>query len=75
MNIYAAIDLRDGRCVRLTQGDPNAETVYNQDPAAAAETWAATGVDWLHVVNLDGAFGDRIKPPGTSTPCRPSWTG
>lgn len=58
MNIFAAIDLRDGRCVRLTQGDPNAETVYGEEPAKVAETWTTIGVDWLHVVNLDGAFGD-----------------
>ena len=61
MNIFAAIDLRDGKCVRLTQGDPNAETVYGEDPAAIADTWHTIGVDWLHVVNLDGAFGDAEK--------------
>jgi phosphoribosylformimino-5-aminoimidazole carboxamide ribotide isomerase len=57
MQIFAAIDLKNGHCVRLTQGDPNAETIYSDDPAAMAEKWAETGVDWLHVVNLDGAFG------------------
>jgi len=61
MQIFAAIDLKDGKCVRLTQGDPNAETIYGEDPAAIAETWADIGVDWLHVVNLDGAFGDPEK--------------
>jgi phosphoribosylformimino-5-aminoimidazole carboxamide ribotide isomerase len=61
MNIFAAIDLRDGKCVRLTQGDPNAETIYGEDPAAIADTWVTVGVDWLHVVNLDGAFGDPEK--------------
>ncbi|MBI1877025.1 MAG: 1-(5-phosphoribosyl)-5-[(5-phosphoribosylamino)methylideneamino]imidazole-4-carboxamide isomerase [Chloroflexi bacterium] len=61
MQVFAAIDLKNGRCVRLTQGDPNAETVYGDDPAAMAEKWAETGVDWLHVVNLDGAFGDSDK--------------
>lgn len=61
MNIFAAIDLKDGKCVRLTQGDPNAETVYNDDPTAAAEMWETIGVDWLHIVNLDGAFGDPDK--------------
>lgn len=61
MKIFAAIDLRDGKCVRLTQGDPNAETIYSEDPAAIAETWTTIGVDWLHVVNLDGAFGDAEK--------------
>ena len=61
MQIFAAIDLRNGHCVRLTQGDPNAETIYGNDPAAMAEKWAEFGVDWLHVVNLDGAFGDPEK--------------
>jgi len=61
MKIFAAIDLRDGQCVRLTQGDPDAQTVYSEDPAAMAETWEQFGVDWLHVVNLDGAFGDPDK--------------
>jgi phosphoribosylformimino-5-aminoimidazole carboxamide ribotide isomerase len=61
MNIFAAIDLKNGQCVRLTQGDPNTETVYSQDPVAIAETWQTIGVDWLHVVNLDGAFGDPEK--------------
>ncbi|MEW5960838.1 MAG: 1-(5-phosphoribosyl)-5-[(5-phosphoribosylamino)methylideneamino]imidazole-4-carboxamide isomerase [Chloroflexota bacterium] len=61
MHIFAAIDLKDGKCVRLTQGDPAAETVYGEDPAAVAETWTTIGVDWLHVVNLDGAFGDPAR--------------
>lgn len=61
MHIYAAIDLKNGKCVRLVQGDPNAETIYGDDPAAIAEAWESTGVDWLHVVNLDGAFGDASK--------------
>lgn len=61
MNIFAAIDLRDGKCVRLTRGDINAETIYSEDPVAVAESWQETGVDWLHVVNLDGAFGDPEK--------------
>jgi phosphoribosylformimino-5-aminoimidazole carboxamide ribotide isomerase len=58
MLVFAAIDLKNGHCVRLRQGDPNAETVYGDDPATIAETWESSGVDWLHVVNLDGAFGD-----------------
>jgi phosphoribosylformimino-5-aminoimidazole carboxamide ribotide isomerase len=61
MKIFAAIDLRDGKCVRLTQGDPNAETIYSEDPTAIAETWETVGTDWLHVVNLDGAFGNPEK--------------
>ena len=61
MHIYAAIDLKNGKCVRLVQGDPNAETVYSEDPAEIAEAWNSISVDWLHVVNLDGAFGDASK--------------
>jgi len=56
MIIYPAIDLRHGRCVRLRQGDPNAETVFGEDPAAMACHWAEQGAEWLHVVNLDGAL-------------------
>ena len=43
------------------QGDPDAETIYSEDPASVAQTWVDIGVDWLHVVNLDGAFGDPAK--------------
>ena len=57
MIIYPAIDLRHGRCVRLRQGDPNAETVFGEDPAAMARHWVGQGAEWLHVVNLDGALG------------------
>jgi phosphoribosylformimino-5-aminoimidazole carboxamide ribotide isomerase len=57
MIIYPAIDLRHGRCVRLVQGDPRAETVVSDDPAATARRWVGLGAEWLHVVNLDGAFG------------------
>ena len=57
MLIYPAIDLRKGRCVRLRRGDPNAETVFSEDPAQMARHWESLGAEWLHVVNLDGAFG------------------
>ncbi len=56
MIIFPAIDLRQGRCVRLRQGDPDAETVFGEDPAAMARHWAGQGAEWLHVVNLDGAL-------------------
>ena len=61
MIIFPSIDLRDGQCVRLLRGDPNAQTVYSTDPVAIAEKFAETGAAWLHVVNLDGAFGDENK--------------
>jgi phosphoribosylformimino-5-aminoimidazole carboxamide ribotide isomerase len=53
--VYPAIDLRGGRCVRLYQGDYDAETVYAQDPVAVARQFAREGVRWLHVVDLDAA--------------------
>ena len=57
MIVFPAIDLRRGKCVRLRQGRPDAETVFSDDPVAMAEHWASQGAQWLHVVNLDGAFG------------------
>jgi phosphoribosylformimino-5-aminoimidazole carboxamide ribotide isomerase len=57
MIVFPAIDLRQGRCVRLRQGRAEDETVYGDDPSAVARAWVAQGAQWLHVVNLDGAFG------------------
>jgi phosphoribosylformimino-5-aminoimidazole carboxamide ribotide isomerase len=57
-DVYPAIDLRSGLVVRLSQGDPTRQTVYGGDPGAAARNWLAAGARWVHVVNLDGAFGD-----------------
>jgi phosphoribosylformimino-5-aminoimidazole carboxamide ribotide isomerase len=53
--IYPAIDIRDGKCVRLVQGDYNQETVYNDNPVEAAQAWEAQGGQWIHLVDLDGA--------------------
>ena len=55
MIIYPAIDLRDGKCVRLIEGDFDRETVFDADPTAAARRWRGAGATWLHVVDLDGA--------------------
>jgi phosphoribosylformimino-5-aminoimidazole carboxamide ribotide isomerase len=55
MDLYPAIDLRDGRCVRLYQGDYVRETVYSADPVAQARAFAAEGAPWIHVVDLDAA--------------------
>jgi len=55
MELYPAIDLRAGRCVRLQQGDFAAETVYDDDPVAVARAFAAAGAPWIHVVDLDAA--------------------
>lgn len=55
MIVYPAIDLRDGRCVRLLQGDYAQETVYGDDPVAQALAFADAGAEWVHVVDLDAA--------------------
>jgi phosphoribosylformimino-5-aminoimidazole carboxamide ribotide isomerase len=56
--VYPAIDLRGGKVVRLKEGDPARMTSYSNDPAEAARRWLDAGATWLHVVNLDGAFGE-----------------
>lgn len=58
MIIYPAIDLRGGKVVRLKEGDPARMTAYSDDPAEMARKWLSMGAVWLHVVNLDGAFGE-----------------
>lgn len=55
MIVIPAIDLRNGRCVRLQQGELSRETVYSDDPGAMAEQWVSQGAERLHVVDLDGA--------------------
>jgi phosphoribosylformimino-5-aminoimidazole carboxamide ribotide isomerase len=55
MLIYPAIDIRDGRCVRLVQGDYSQETVFSDDPVSVARRWVEQGADRLHLVDLDGA--------------------
>ncbi|MCI0552050.1 MAG: 1-(5-phosphoribosyl)-5-[(5-phosphoribosylamino)methylideneamino]imidazole-4-carboxamide isomerase [Anaerolineae bacterium] len=56
--VYPAIDLRAGKVVRLKEGDPARMTEYSDDPAELARRWLSAGASWLHVVNLDGAFGE-----------------
>ncbi len=56
--IYPAIDLRGGKVVRLKEGDPGRMTSYSDDPADTARRWLMIGAKWLHVINLDGAFGE-----------------
>lgn len=56
--IFPAIDLRHGQVVRLQHGDPRRQTVFGSDPAGIARQWITAGADWLHVVNLDGAFDE-----------------
>jgi len=57
--IIPAIDLKDGRCVRLRQGVAEDATVYSEDPVEMARHWAAQGAQYLHIVDLDGAFQGR----------------
>jgi 1-(5-phosphoribosyl)-5-[(5-phosphoribosylamino)methylideneamino] imidazole-4-carboxamide isomerase/N-(5'phosphoribosyl)anthranilate isomerase len=56
LRLLPAVDIRDGRAVRLTQGKADAETIYDDDPVAAARRWVGQGCQWLHVVDLDAAF-------------------
>jgi len=55
--VFPAIDLRGGKVVRLAQGDPHRQTTYGDEPLFWAERWKSEGAEWLHVINLDGAFG------------------
>lgn len=59
MILYPAIDLKEGRCVRLVRGDMDQATVFNDDPAAQAAEFAQAGASWLHIVDLDGAFAGK----------------
>ena len=59
MILFPAIDLKNGQCVRLEQGDMTRTTVFNLDPAAQAKQFAAQGFEYLHVVDLDGAFAGK----------------
>lgn len=59
MILYPAIDLKDGRCVRLLRGDMEAATVFGEDPGMQAAVFAAAGAEWLHLVDLNGAFAGR----------------
>jgi phosphoribosylformimino-5-aminoimidazole carboxamide ribotide isomerase len=59
MILYPAIDLKDGQCVRLLRGEMEAATVFSDDPASQAASFEAAGCDWLHLVDLNGAFAGR----------------
>lgn len=59
MILYPAIDLKDGACVRLRRGAMDDATVYSEDPGAQARAWQDAGCEWLHVVDLNGAFAGR----------------
>jgi phosphoribosylformimino-5-aminoimidazole carboxamide ribotide isomerase len=59
MILYPAIDLKDGQCVRLLRGEMEAATVFGDDPAAQALKFQTAGCDWLHLVDLNGAFAGK----------------
>jgi len=61
MQIWPAIDLRGGKCVRLEQGDYGRETIFGDDPAAMARHWVEEGAEHLHLVDLDGARAGRVE--------------
>jgi phosphoribosylformimino-5-aminoimidazole carboxamide ribotide isomerase len=62
--LFPAIDLKDGVCVRLEQGDPGRATVFNRDPSAQAHRFEAQGFKYLHLVDLDGAFSGKPMNAG-----------
>jgi phosphoribosylformimino-5-aminoimidazole carboxamide ribotide isomerase len=57
--LFPAIDLKDGRCVRLKRGAMESATIFNDDPAAQARAFESAGFEWLHCVDLNGAFEGR----------------
>jgi phosphoribosylformimino-5-aminoimidazole carboxamide ribotide isomerase len=78
MILYPAIDLKDGACVRLLRGDMDKATVFGTDPAAQAAAFARAGAEWLHLVDLNGAFagapvnGDAVRAilSAVGVPCQ-----
>lgn len=68
MILYPAIDLKDGACVRLLRGDMGTATVFNDDPANQARAFEAAGFQWLHIVDLNGAFeGKPVNAPAVES--------
>jgi len=59
--LFPAVDIKDGRCVRLEQGRADAVTVFGDDPAESALKWARLGAQWLHIIDLDGAFSGQPR--------------
>lgn len=64
--VYPAIDLRHGKVVRLSQGKGNRQTEYSHEPQTFAQNWIDQGASWLHVVNLNGAFGESTEANETA---------
>jgi phosphoribosylformimino-5-aminoimidazole carboxamide ribotide isomerase len=75
MHIIPAIDLKDGKCVRLYKGEEGTETVFSENPGEIALRWEECGAEWIHVVDLDGAFTgepgnmDIIRDIASSVSC------
>jgi phosphoribosylformimino-5-aminoimidazole carboxamide ribotide isomerase len=63
VELFPAIDIRNGRVVRLSQGEATRQTIYGEDPAAVAESFVSGGARWIHVVDLDRAFGEGENEP------------
>lgn len=75
VTLFPAIDLRRGQCVRLEQGAPDRETIYSSDPFEMAQRFVEAGAEWIHLVDLDAAFGegsnrDLIGELARATPAR-----
>lgn len=64
--VYPAIDLRNGKVVRLRQGKADQQTIYGDSPGGVALDWIGQGANWLHVVNLNGAFGEETDENETA---------
>ena len=81
LTLYPAIDLKGGNCVRLLHGEMAAATQYNDDPAAQARTFLDAGFEWLHIVDLDGAFAgkpanaDAVEAIIKATKAKLAWQG
>jgi len=60
--VFPAMDLKNGKVVRLAQGDPGRETIYSEDPEQVAGKWLSAGAMWIHVVDLDGALDESFTP-------------
>ena len=61
MILYPAIDLKDGKCIRLKKGELKDITFYNPDPIDQAESFVSMGAEWIHMVDIDGAFQGKNK--------------
>ena len=61
MIFFPAIDLKDGKCVRLAQGDKSRMTIYNENPLDQAKIFEEHGITWIHCIDLDGAFEGDSK--------------